>query len=195
MKCSNSFLQRKNILLKEYEKKDRSGGIVDRRFGENDPTMTPEERMLERFTKERQRASRGTAFNLEDEDELTHYGQSLSKLDDFDNVGLGLDNEDDESDGKLGLFDTFVVCAHSVLRFQVKLTMLLCGRYTLADSMTKRMMRRVNQEKYAQRHTQRVDADMPHFLQPPRKKSKAEVMAEVMAKSKQHKVRVPIIIL
>ena len=58
--------------------------------------MTPEERMLERFTRERQRTSRGAAFNLEDTDELTHYGQSLSKLDDFDNVGLGLEDEDEE---------------------------------------------------------------------------------------------------
>ena len=85
-------------MLKEFEDKDRSGGIVDRRFGENDPTMTPEERMLERFTRERQRASKGVAFNLEDEDELTHYGQSLSKMDDFDNVGLGLD-DDEEDEG------------------------------------------------------------------------------------------------
>jgi len=68
---------------------------VDRRFGENDPTLSLEERMLERFTKERQRVSKGAAFNLEDEEELTHYGQSLSKLDDFDNVGLGLDDDDD----------------------------------------------------------------------------------------------------
>lgn len=52
--------------------------------------------MLERFTKERQRTSKGAAFNLEDEEELTHYGQSLSKLDDFDNVGLGLDDEEEE---------------------------------------------------------------------------------------------------
>ena len=61
--------------------------------------MTPEERMLERFTREKQRASRGTAFNLEDEDELTHYGQSLSKLDDFDNAGLTLDDEDEDVPG------------------------------------------------------------------------------------------------
>ena len=53
--------------------------------------------MLERFTREKQRASRGTAFNLEDEDELTHYGQSLSKLDDFDNAGLTLDDEDEDA--------------------------------------------------------------------------------------------------
>jgi nucleolar protein 14 len=55
--------------LKEYEEKDRSGGILDRRFGENDPTLTPEERMLERFTKERQRASKGAAFSLEDDED------------------------------------------------------------------------------------------------------------------------------
>ena len=86
--------------MKENRQKDHVGGVIDRRFGENDPTMTPEERMLERFTRERQRSSRGVAFNLEDEDELTHYGQSLSKLDDFDDVGLGLDkDDDDESDG------------------------------------------------------------------------------------------------
>lgn len=90
--------------MKEYEEKDRAGGIVDRRFGENDPTMSLEERMLERFTKERQRASKGAAFNLEDEDELTHYGQSLSKLDDFDNVGVGLDNDDEEERGMSGIY-------------------------------------------------------------------------------------------
>ena len=93
-----SCLQRKKTLLKEYEEKNHAGGIIDRRVGESDPTMTPEERMLERFTKERQRASRGTVFNLEDEDELTHYGQSLSKMDDFDDAGIVLD-DDDESDG------------------------------------------------------------------------------------------------
>ncbi|KAH8118427.1 Nop14-like protein [Phellopilus nigrolimitatus] len=77
--------------------------VIDRRFGENDPSMNPEERMLERFTKERQRTSKGAVFNLEDEDDLTHYGQSLSRLDDFDDAGLGLDADDDadESDGKI----------------------------------------------------------------------------------------------
>lgn len=83
-------------MLKEYEEKDRSGGIVDRRFGENDPTMSLEERMLERFTKERQRSSKGATFNLEDEGELTHYGQSLSKMDDFDDIGLGSDVDEDD---------------------------------------------------------------------------------------------------
>jgi len=56
--------------------------------------------MLERFTRERQRASK-VSFNLEDDDGgdgegggLTHYGQSISALDDFDATGITL--EDDE---------------------------------------------------------------------------------------------------
>ena len=52
--------------------------------------------MLERFTRERQRTSKASVFNLEDEGELTHYGQSLSKLDDFDDVGLPLEDDEDE---------------------------------------------------------------------------------------------------
>lgn len=56
--------------------------------------------MLERFTKERQKTSRGAAFNLEDEEELTHYGQSLSNLDNFDNVELGLDEEGENTQGE-----------------------------------------------------------------------------------------------
>jgi len=71
---------------------------MDRRFGENDPTMSLEERMLERFTRERQRTSKAAMFNLEDEEELTHYGQSLSKFDDFDDVGI-LDDEDEDGKG------------------------------------------------------------------------------------------------
>ncbi|KAI0722728.1 Nop14-like protein [Earliella scabrosa] len=140
--------QRKKTLLKEYEEKDRAGGILDRRFGENDPTMTPEERMLERFTRERQRTTKGAAFNLEDEDELTHYGQSLSKLDDFDNVGLGLD--DDEEDG---------------------------------GQMDKRTVEKSHFGGFGDEDDDEEDDD-----EPARKKSKAEVMAEVIAKSKQHKI-------
>ncbi|KAJ3917415.1 nucleolar protein 14 [Lentinula edodes] len=139
--------QRKKTLLKEYEERHRTGGIIDRRFGENDPTMSLEERMLERFTKERQRASKGVAFNLEDEDELTHYGQSLSKLDDFDDIGLEEEDEDDETG-------------------------------------------RINEDIVKYTHFGGFDDDEDEDNgEPARKKSKAEVMAEVIAKSKGHKIR------
>ncbi|KAK0499598.1 nucleolar protein 14 [Armillaria luteobubalina] len=139
--------QRKKTLLKEFQEKDRAGGIVDRRFGENDPSMSLEDRMLERFTKERQRASRGAAFNLEDEDELTHYGQSLSKLDDFDDVEMGLDDEEEEQ----GQIDREVV-------------------------------QKAHFGGFGDEKEEEEDGE------PARKKSKAEVMAEVMAKSKEHKL-------
>jgi len=90
--------------LREYEEKDRAGGIIDRRFGENDASMSVEERMLERFTRERQRASKGMAYNLEEEEDLTHYGQSLSKLDDFDDIGLHTASDDEETSGVLHSF-------------------------------------------------------------------------------------------
>ena len=56
--------------------------------------------MLERFTRERQRAAKGAIFNLEDDEDLTHYGQSLSQMDDFDATGLALD-EEDEAPGQI----------------------------------------------------------------------------------------------
>ncbi|KAH7105528.1 Nop14-like protein [Auriculariales sp. MPI-PUGE-AT-0066] len=136
---------RKNTLLVEYAQRNHAGGIVDRRFGENNPDMTPEERMQERFTKERQRVSKLNMFSLDDDTELTHYGQSLSKMDDFDSSGLALD--DDEDDMQMDK-DT-VGRAHF-------------GGFD-------------NDEEAG-------DEDDPD-----RKKSKAEVMAEVIAKSKEHK--------
>lgn len=94
--------------MKEIERRGRVGGVIDRRFGENDPSMSLEERMLERFTKERQRASKASAFNLENEDELTHYGQSLSQLDDFDDVLLPVDEDEDEEGECCLAFEDYV---------------------------------------------------------------------------------------
>lgn len=73
---------------------------MDRRFGENDPTMAPEEKMLERFTQEKQSRHKHSMFDLEDDNEveLTHMGQSLSldaaPVDDFDE-DLSLSDEED----------------------------------------------------------------------------------------------------
>ncbi|KAG2366802.1 nucleolar protein 14 [Suillus spraguei] len=141
--------QREKTLLKEFQDRGRVGGVVDRRFGENDPSMSLEERMLERFTKERQRASKGTIFNLEGEEQLTHYGQSLSNLDDFDDVGLPMDEDDDDDQGQL---DRDIV-----------------GRTHFGG--------------FGDKDEDETDHNTD------RKKSKAEVMAELIAKSKEHKAR------
>ena len=89
------------------QRRKKVGGILDRRFGENDPTMTPEEKALERFVKEKQRGNKkATIFDLEDDGEdqqLTHFGESLSfdktgRTDDFNEADLG-HSDDDQPNG------------------------------------------------------------------------------------------------
>lgn len=106
MLCLWFFIQRRKTLLVEMQRRKKVGGVLDRRFGENDPKMTPEERALERFVRERQRGNRkGAIFDLEDAEEdgqLTHFGQSLSfdQLDDFKEADLKASNTEslDEMD-------------------------------------------------------------------------------------------------
>ena len=54
---------------------------MDRRFGEKDPHLTPEQKSLQRFVRERETAGRkASMFDLEepiDDEFLTHHGQSL----------------------------------------------------------------------------------------------------------------------
>ncbi|KAI0236881.1 nucleolar complex protein 14 [Massospora cicadina] len=89
---------RKKTLLEEFKNRNRTGGVIDRRFGENDANLTPEEKMLERFTREKQKKARGSSiFNLEDDEEedLTHFGQSLGEMDTFEDPVI-TDDEDDK---------------------------------------------------------------------------------------------------
>ena len=131
---------------------------MDKRFGENDPRMAPEEKMLERFTREKQlRHKNSSMFDLEDEDtpgELTHMGQSLSLdgpaiVDDFDEEDLELsDVENHPSD----------------------------------EERQSRKRRRSSGEGDSDSGEDRGEDDRPE-----RKKSKQEVMKELIAKSKLHK--------
>ncbi|KAG8526946.1 uncharacterized protein KY384_008375 [Bacidia gigantensis] len=73
---------RRKTLLVEIQRRKKVGGIVDRRFGENNPSMTPEEKAIQRFVREREKGTRKSAvFDLEDPEEdaeLQYFGQSLS---------------------------------------------------------------------------------------------------------------------
>ena len=89
------------------QRRKRVGGITDRRFGENDPKMAPEEKALERFVKERQRGSKkNSIFDLEDDEkgvELTHLGRSLASEhvplhDDYNEAGIH-DHDEEDLDG------------------------------------------------------------------------------------------------
>ncbi|TIC41934.1 Nop14-like protein [Wallemia mellicola] len=141
--------QRKEALLPALENRNKSSKFKDRRFGEQDPTLDEEERMLERYQAEKansgKRSRNNADFNLEDNDELTHYGQSLALDDDFANAGLG-DNDDDDAGTRFDAFGGF------------------------------------NDDE----EEEPIDYDHPDA--PPRRKTKAEVMEELITKSKQHKM-------
>ncbi|KAI4853866.1 Nop14-like protein, partial [Aureobasidium sp. EXF-8846] len=147
---------RRATLLPEIQRRNKTGGIIDRRIGENDPTMAPEERALQRFAEEKMRKKGGASlFDLEadddfQEDALTHGGQALDlDRDDFDMEGI--EGSDDDSD-----------------RGGLKRRRPSAGSEEDDDE--------------AMSDTEGQDPDKPA-----RKKSKAEVMKEVIAKSKMHK--------
>ena len=52
--CGLLFLQRKRTLLLEYKQRNKSNRFIDKRFGEYDEGLTPEEKMMQRFVLEKQ---------------------------------------------------------------------------------------------------------------------------------------------
>ncbi|KAI9166985.1 putative nucleolar complex protein 14 [Paramyrothecium foliicola] len=145
--------RRRQTLLVDMQRRNKVGGIMDRRFGEDDPTMTPEEKMLERFAREKQRSHKNSSmFDLEDDDEpmegLTHGGKSLT----FDDEIVDDFNEDDLDDGE-----------------------------DSDDSdRGQQRLKRLRALAAADNEGEEID-------EPERKKTKKEVMEEIIAKSKLHK--------
>ncbi|KAI1872896.1 hypothetical protein JX265_004728 [Neoarthrinium moseri] len=143
--------KRRQTLLLEMQRRNKVGGILDRRFGEDDADMTPEEKALQRFALEKQRSHKRAAFDLEDDDGgegfgLTHMGKSLS----LDGPGIVDDYEADDMDAGSDDDDE--------------------GR-----------------KAYLKRKLMTEGGPEEEDEQPERKKTKAEVMKEVIAKSKFYK--------
>ncbi|PVU95365.1 hypothetical protein BB559_002765 [Furculomyces boomerangus] len=96
--------KREKTLLVELDRSNKVGGIKDRRFGENNPSISYEEKMLTRFTKERQKQiNKPNLYDLSDgsdNETLTHFGQNLADVDDYDNLGLDI-SDDDETSGAI----------------------------------------------------------------------------------------------
>ncbi|KAJ8613694.1 hypothetical protein MRB53_036836 [Persea americana] len=152
---------RKRTLLPALYNRNRTGGIVDRRIGEGDMRLKPEERLAQRFARAVGKRKRNAAFDLEDGDSgsadealLTHGGVRLGLeggevgeelRDDFE-----MDNSDRESDDDL-------------------------------LKVAKPRSRLEGADGDAEEGPEQEEGE------PPRKKSKKEVMEEVIAKSKMYK--------
>jgi len=98
--------KRKDTLLIEYKQLGKANAFLDRRFGEDDDTLTAEEKALLRFQKQRIKDASGGRFSLQDADEmngngngggdqyeLTHLGRSLA--DDLTDAPDGWNSDDD----------------------------------------------------------------------------------------------------
>jgi nucleolar protein 14 len=60
-------------LLKQRQQRNKVGGVIDRRFGEDDPDMDPEERMLERFAMEKRVFILANGVDCRNGQEICHY--------------------------------------------------------------------------------------------------------------------------
>uniref|UniRef100_A0A8C7TCP3 Nucleolar protein 14 n=1 Tax=Oncorhynchus mykiss TaxID=8022 RepID=A0A8C7TCP3_ONCMY len=105
---SKAINKRKETLLKEYKTKDKANKFIDKRFGEYDTKMDPEEKILQRFSMERQRTQdKKDMYNLNEEEELTHYGQSLSEMEKLNDMV----DSDDDADEK-GVLSAELTASH-----------------------------------------------------------------------------------
>ncbi|KAH9811636.1 nucleolar protein 14 [Melampsora americana] len=148
--ATQAHQRRVEKLLPEYRNRHKSTTFLDKRFGEGDSSLTPEEKALERFTRERQMRLPGGAkrniFNLDDDAEGL-YDEDGEADGGLTHGGMGLDLDDDEVDD---------------------------GRDEDILKLNKQPLNLHNLDGRAEDNEDR-------------QKSKAEVMSEIITKSKAHK--------
>ncbi|NXP10971.1 NOP14 protein, partial [Thinocorus orbignyianus] len=84
---SKAIKKRNQTLLKEYKEREKSNVFKDRRFGEYNTKISPDEKMIRRFTLERQQNyGKKNIYNLNEDEELTHYGQSLAEIEKLNDI-------------------------------------------------------------------------------------------------------------
>lgn len=142
------------------QRRNKVGGLIDRRFGEDDPNMTLEDKMIARYTREQQRAhKKNSMFDLEGDDEpmggLTHGGRPLF---DDDDVVRPVRVKDDFAEEDLP-----------------------SGDESDGSRAERRMLKRQRLAEAGE------DEEAEEDEQPDRKKTKKEIYEEIIAKSKHHK--------
>ncbi|KAK6185807.1 hypothetical protein SNE40_007956 [Patella caerulea] len=94
---SKAMKKRAGTLLKEYQGRHKVNKLIDKRIGEKDQNLTLEEKMMQRYALERKNEEKkGSIYSLNEDEDLTHYGQSLSNIEKFDNPVVSDEDEDDD---------------------------------------------------------------------------------------------------
>lgn len=93
---ARAIRKRTQTLLKEYKERNKSNVFADKRFGEYNSNISPEEKMMKRFALEQQRYhEKKNIYNLNEDEELTHYGQSLADIEKHNDI---VDSDSDTED-------------------------------------------------------------------------------------------------
>ncbi|XP_042325325.1 nucleolar protein 14 [Sceloporus undulatus] len=105
---SRAHKKRTQTLLKEYKEKEKSNVFKDKRFGEYNNKISPEEKMMTRFALEQQKNyEKKHIYNLNEEEDLTHYGHSLANIEKFDDI---IDSDSDTEER--GILSAELTAAH-----------------------------------------------------------------------------------
>ncbi|NXI85928.1 NOP14 protein, partial [Rhipidura dahli] len=105
---SKAIKKRNQTLLKEYKEREKSNVFKDKRFGEYNTKITPEEKMIRRFALERQQNyGKKNIYNLNEDEELTHFGQSLAEIEKLNDI---VDSDSDTEEG--GALSAELTAAH-----------------------------------------------------------------------------------
>ncbi|XP_054855791.1 nucleolar protein 14 [Eublepharis macularius] len=105
---SKAHKKRTLTLLKEYKEKDKSSVFKDKRIGEYDSKISSEEKMMKRFALEQQKThEKRSIYNLNEEEDLTHYGQSLADIEQLKDVP-----ESDSDTEETGMLSAELTAAH-----------------------------------------------------------------------------------
>ncbi|XP_050039582.1 nucleolar protein 14 [Dermacentor andersoni] len=95
---NKAIKKRKATLLQEYVLRNKSSTFMDKRIGEFDSAMNPDDRMAARLAQERKISQKKNVFSLNEEEELTHLGKSINDMETHDDPR----SDDEDLYDKLG---------------------------------------------------------------------------------------------
>lgn len=95
---NKAIKKRKETLLQEYILRNKSSAFLDKRIGEFDTSMNPDDKMAARLAQERKISQKKSVFSLNEEEELTHLGKSINDMETHDDPR----SDDEDLYDKLG---------------------------------------------------------------------------------------------
>ncbi|CAD5112400.1 DgyrCDS1621 [Dimorphilus gyrociliatus] len=153
---------RSKSLLNDYERRKKAsyGGVIDKRIGENDANLDPEEKNLKRWAAERKATN--TLMELDHEDVLTHSGRPLSEIERFDDKDLELSDDDDD-----GIISADIVNEHfgsgNIGSEATKKTWKERMEEIMVESKKRKYERKLEKDR-AQELTETVDAEWKDIM-------------------------------